>query len=127
MGSVFRKCVTRPVPPTATITKQGGKRLARWKKRASKWTTAEIVTRPDGREVISVESGTFFAKYRDADGIVQVVPTGCRSEDAARQILADFERQTERVRAGVVTVQELAVADRMSVPIARHIAESSRP
>ena len=62
MGSVFRKCVTRPVPPTGTVTKQGGKRVARWKNRAGKWATAEVVTRPDGREVIGVESGTYFAK-----------------------------------------------------------------
>jgi hypothetical protein len=123
MGSVFRKSVTRPIPPTATVTTQGGKTEARWKTRAGKWSTAEVVTRPDGREVISVESGAFFAKYRDADGVVRVVPTRCRTEDAARQLLADLERQAERVRAGVATTQELAVAERMSVPIERHVAE----
>jgi integrase len=123
MGSVFRKCVTRPIPPAATMTTQGGRRVARWRTRAAKWASAEVLTRPDGREFIRVESGTFFAKYRDGDGMVRVVPTGCRDESAARQILADLERQSDRVRAGVITTQELAVADRMSVPISQHIAE----
>src|SRR5690349_2256721 len=119
MGSVFRKCVTRPVPPTATITSQSGKRVARWRTRASKWATAEVIARPDGREMISVESGTYYAKYRDGDGIVHVIPTGCRSEDAARQALARLERDAERVKAGVVTPAELAVADAASTPIAQ--------
>src|SRR5262245_5016842 len=96
---LFRKCVTRPIPPTATVSTYGGKRTARWKTRAGKWATAEVVARPDGREVISVESSTFFAKYRDADGTVRVVPTGCRDESAARQTLARLERDAERVKA----------------------------
>jgi integrase len=123
MGRVFRKCVTRPVPPTATITSQSGKRVARWRTRASKWATAEVIARPDGREMISVESGTYYAKYRDGDGIVHVIPTGCRSEDAARQALARLERDAERVKAGVVTPAELAVADAASTPIAQTIED----
>jgi integrase len=85
--------------------------------------TAEVVTLADGREVIRQESGTYFAKYRDHDRTVRVVATGCRDESTARQVLADLERTVDRVRAGVVTTHELAVADRMSDPIEQHIAE----
>jgi integrase len=123
MGSVFRKTTTRPVPTGATVARQGGKAVARWKSRAAKWRTAEVVALDDGRQAIRQESSTYFAKYRDHDGTVRVVPTGCRDESAARQVLADLERQAERVRAGVATTQELAVAERMSVPIEQHIAE----
>ncbi len=123
MGSVFRKCVTRPIPPTATVATQGSKRVARWKNRASKWATAEVVARPDGREVIRVESGTYFAKYRDAGGVVHVVPTGCRSEDAARQALTRLERDAERVKIGVATHAELATADAAAAPIKPAIAD----
>jgi integrase len=58
-----------------------------------------------------VESGTYFAKYRDADQIVRIVSTGCRTEQAARQALTRLERDTERVKLGVVTHVELAIAD----------------
>src|SRR5512135_362357 len=117
MGSVFRKTTTRPIPAGATIARQGDKPVARWKTRAAKWKTAPVITLDDGRQVIRQESSTYFAKFRDHDGTVRVVPTGCHDESAARQVLADLERQADRVRAGVVTTQELTVADRMSDPI----------
>jgi integrase len=120
---VYRQQVNRPLPPTATISTRNGKRVARWRTKAGKWTTAEVVTRPDGREIIRVESGTYYAKYRDADGIVRVVPTGCRSEDAARQALARLERDAERVRVGVVTPRELATADAAAGSLARNIGD----
>jgi hypothetical protein len=123
MASVFRKTTTRPVPAGATVARQGGKAVARWKTRAAKWRTAEVVSLDGGRQAIRQESSTYFAKYRDHDGTVRVVPTRCRDESAARQVLADLERQAERVRAGVVTTRELAVADRMADPIDRHIAD----
>lgn len=123
MGSVFRKCVTRPIPPTATITAQGGVRVARWRTRSNTWATGEIVSRPDGREVIRVESGTYFAKYRDADDVVHVVPTGCRTEQAALQALVRLERDAERVKLGVVTHGERAIADAASTSIATAIED----
>ena len=110
MGSVFRKCVTRPVPASATIATQNGKRVAGWRSRQGKWFTGEVVTSVDGKIMVRMQSGTYFAKFRRSDG-VQVVPTGCRSEDAARQVLARLERDAERVKVGVVTPTELATAD----------------
>src|SRR5262249_22248584 len=77
----------------------------------------------DGRHVIRQSSGTYFAKYRDHDGKVHVVPTGCHDETMAKQFLADLEKQADRVRAGVVTQHELAVADLMAGEIERHIVD----
>src|SRR5690242_12812149 len=120
MGSVFKQMVTRPIPAGATVTRQpNGRTVARWRGRGTKWKTAEVITTDDGRQVIRQESGTFYAKYRAHDGTVVVVSTGCRDESTARQCLADLELQQDRVRAGVVTSQELAVADQMSDPIDR--------
>jgi hypothetical protein len=62
MGSVFRKTTTRPVPTGATVARQGGKLVARWKTRAAKWRTVEIVTLADGRQAIRQESSTYFAE-----------------------------------------------------------------
>ena len=101
----------------ASAGSPAGKRVARWKNKSSKWATAEVIVRPDGREVIRFESGTYFAKCRDADGVVLVVPTGCRSEDAARQSLTRLERDAERVKIGVATHAELATADAAAAPI----------
>jgi hypothetical protein len=64
MGSVFRKTTTRPIPAGATIARQGGKPVARWKTRAAKWKTAPVVILDDGRQVIRQESSTCFAEPR---------------------------------------------------------------
>jgi integrase len=111
------------VPAGATITGEGAQRTARWKTRQGKTAAAPVVILGDGRDAIRQESSTYFAKYRDGDGTVRVVPTKCRDESTARQFLRELERTADRVRAGVVTTQELAVADMMSDPIGRHIAD----
>ena len=100
MGSVFKKTVTRPLPPGAEIIVRQGVRLARWRDGKGKMRTAPVTTGQDGTERIRDESSTYFARYRDGNGIVVEVPTGCRDETAARQVLADLERRAERVRAG---------------------------
>jgi integrase len=140
MGSVFRKMKTKPLPDGAEVFTRrrkvtvrqpdGTKRVDRVTEQCARWKDAKgrnraelVTTGEDGSLRLRLESGTYFAKYRDHDGTVRVVPTGCREEDNAKQVLADLEKQTDRVRAGVVTPQELAIADRMADPIAQHIAD----
>ena len=65
-----------------------------------------------------MESKTWFAKYRDGNRLVQIVPTGCRDETAARQILADLERRAEKVRSGILTGAEACVATHQDKPLA---------
>src|SRR5262249_36947993 len=63
---------------------------------------------------IRIESATWYAKLRDGNGIVVEVPTGCRDETAARQVLADLERKAERVRAGLITPDEARAAEHLT-------------
>jgi integrase len=140
MGSVFRKMWTKPLPDGAEVftrrrkvtTREadGTKRVEHVTEQCARWQDAKgknrvelVTTGEDGTRRIRLESETYFAKYRDHEGTVRVVPTGCRDEANARQFLADMEKQSDRVRAGVVSPQELAVADRMADPIAQHIAD----
>lgn len=122
MGSVYRKSFTKPIPPGAEIITRQGVRLARWKV-GGKARTAPVITGQDGTERIRVESSTFIAKYRDGDNLIVEVPTGCRTEDAARQVLADLERKAERQRAGLITPGEARVAEHLTRPIGEHIAD----
>jgi hypothetical protein len=46
-----------------------------------------------------MEAATFTAKYRDGEGIVREVATGCRDEQAARSVLARLERRAELVKS----------------------------
>ena len=108
-GSVFRKTAVRPVPAGAEIIQgQGGARLAKWTpKGARRPITAPIVTRPDGAEFVHVETGCYYAKYRDHDQKVHTVSTRCKDKDNAKRFLDNLEKQTERVEVGVITKEEV--------------------
>ena len=125
MGSIFRKTTCRPVPAGAVVTRdRTGRETAKWTPRkATRSVTAPVKTLADGRKVIEVVTGSFYAKYRDADGFVRTVSTDCRDEANARQRLADLERRAERVKSGVMTRREADAADRLHEPIDRQVAE----
>ena len=110
MGTVFRKAWTAPLPPGAEIIVQRGKRLARYQLRSGKVRTAEVFTAADGRVRIRGETKAYIAKFRDAAGFWIERPTGCTDETAARAVLAQLERRTELVRAGVLTPEEDAAS-----------------
>jgi len=63
MGTVFKKQVTKPLPTGAETFVRKGERFARWKVKG-KTRTARLTTGQDGSARI-IESGKWFAKYRD--------------------------------------------------------------
>jgi integrase len=121
MGTIFRKTYTRKIPDGAEIVTVKGKTSARWRARGGKTVVEEIATLDDGRQVVRVHSGTYYATYRDGDGRIVTVPTGCREKATAEQFLRQREREAERVRAGVLTHDEVHRAERMAEPIGKHI------
>jgi integrase len=127
MASIFRKTVTRPLPAGATVskTRDKQKRLidqARWTGRDGKTRTAPAFER-DGSWFVREESGTWFARYRDGDGINVEAPTGCKDEGAARAALNELVKQAERIRAGVLTHAEDALARELQRPFGDHVQD----
>src|SRR5262249_30878648 len=118
MSCVYRKGVFKPLPADAEIITRKGEKLARWRDRKGKTRTAPLTD--DGRRV-RIETETWYAKYRDGNNHVVEVPTGCREEAAARQVLADLERKAERVRAGLITPAEARTAEHLTTPIGEHV------
>jgi hypothetical protein len=100
-GSVFRRVVNRPLPPGTEIIERKGVGLARWHDARGKTKSAPVAASKEGFERIRDESGTFSAEYRDGNNDVVEVPTGCREEAAARQVLAELEREAGRVIANL--------------------------
>jgi hypothetical protein len=81
MGNVFKKTVTRPLPPNAEIITRQGVRIARWRDAQGKTKTAPVTAGKDGAERIRYESGTYVARYRDGDGMVVEASTRERHRD----------------------------------------------
>jgi len=120
MGTVFKKTYTKPLPAGAeTFTRQGQK-FAKWKDAKGKTRKALLTTGADGSTRLLIEAATYTAKYRDGAGLVQIVATGCRDEQAARSVLGDLERRAELVKAGVMTTKEDAVSLHQATPLQVH-------
>src|SRR5689334_1854844 len=113
MGSVYRKTFTKPLPAGAEIFTRQGERLARCRPRDGEPRPCTLT--PSGND-IGPEATTFTARNRDGRAPIVEVATGCRTEDAARQVLAGLEREAERVRAGLITAAEARIAAHRATP-----------
>jgi hypothetical protein len=72
------------------------------------------------------ESIMSHARYRDADCVVQVEPTSCRDETAARQVLATIELRLEKVRSGLMSQSDDRIAADQAPPIEDHFTHYPR-
>ncbi len=121
MATVLRKFYTMKLPAGAEIVERDGVRIARWRLRNGKIRTAEVVDGQDGTIRVRGRSAFYTARYRNAKDQVVEMSTGCRDECAARQVLADLVKRTERVRAGLLTEAEDAVIDHCRTSIDSHV------
>ncbi len=127
MGTVFKRTSTKPLPVGAEFFARKGERLARWKTAKGKTRTAAVIVPSEGKfagqERIVVETPTYFADYRDGNGHLRRVATGCRDESSARAVLAELEKRAEKVRAGIITKSEDAMTVHQHTPLTEHVAE----
>lgn len=65
-------------------------------------------------------AGPWVARFRDGNGLVVERSTRCRDKSAARQVLADWETEAEKIRAGIVSAAELDTAAWGRVPLEKH-------
>ncbi len=120
MATVFKKTYTKPLPEGAELFTRKCERFARWKDGKGKTRTAKVTTGKDGSPRLLIEAGTYVAKYRDGLGVVREAATGCRSEQAARQVLADLVRRAEQVKGGIISAAEDAMIDHQGTPLSGH-------
>lgn len=120
MGSLRRKTATKPLPGNASLITKKGEQLAQWTDRRGKRKTAPTIIGRDGLPRIVVQSGKWLAKFRDGDGILREVSTGCKDKGAAQAVLAGLERRAELVKANVITAEQDAVADYATLPLSTH-------
>jgi len=123
MGSVFKAKVTRPLPPGATLVIRDGKQIAEWRDATGKLRRAPTTGAKAKRPGVIMETTTFTAKFRDGQGVIRKVATGCRTRDAAKQVLADLESRAEKVRSGVLSVREAGVSEHKHSPIGEHVKD----
>ena len=111
MGSVYRKTVTKKLPAGGEIFTRKGQRFIRWADAKGKSRTAPITVGKQGEDRVVILAKTFTAKFRDGQGKVCEIATGCKDETAARAVLAGLVKRSERVKSGLVSPREDAVVD----------------
>ena len=140
MASVKRKTVTRSLPSGATITtkkRPANKKeleqdpstttiieeIATWKDRNGKKRIGTVVVDKRGKQRVRTKSETYYAKYRDGDGIVKEVATGCRDKQAAQARLAELGAVSEKVRGGSLTMRDVQIGDHSKTLLADHVSD----
>ncbi len=121
--ALYKKKTTRALTSGAELFTRNGQRYARWRDRQGRTQTATVTVGRDGSERVTTTAKTWTAKYRDGQGIVREVATGCRDKQAAMSVLTDLEHRAELVKANVITATEDAIADHQHSPIILHIED----
>ncbi|KLU05886.1 integrase-recombinase protein [Rhodopirellula islandica] len=121
MGFLFKKVVTRPMPAGATLVTRKGKPVAQWTDRRGKKRSAEVTNGKDGKPRIKTEAGKWIAKYRDGEGCVQEITTGCSDKQAAMAVLNELTTRAEHVKSKILSPDQDRIADHAGTPIGEHI------
>lgn len=122
MGSIFKQSVSRPIPADAEMVTKDGRPFARWRVHG-KLRTAPLSE--DGTRIVT-KSSTYYGRFRDASGVVVTRPTGCRDEQAARQLLATWMREVEQILAGTLDPKKLTTSRHSSSSLESHLVEYER-
>ena len=117
MATIYKKKYPVKMPAEAEVITQRGKTVARWVNGRGRSKTAELA--PDGKRIYFV-SDLWYARYRDSNGIMRRISTGCRDGQAARKVLADRLAEIEKIKVGIITFDESKVAGHVQTPLARH-------
>jgi integrase len=99
MGSLIRIWKTIPMPTEATIGRNG---TVIWKAKGKK-----RIGKLSGQNRVSIQSDTWTAQYTDETGQSRRVSTKTTNRSVAEQILAQYEKDIDRIRVGVTTREEL--------------------
>jgi len=101
MGTLFRAWKTIPIPPGAMVKKHTVTWTVRGKKRTGKLS---------GSGKVSVQVDTWTLQFTDETGKVRRVSTKTTNRSAAEKMLTRYETDIDRIRAGVLTREELTKA-----------------
>ncbi|MCO6046175.1 hypothetical protein NG895_19930, partial [Aeoliella sp. ICT_H6.2] len=111
MARIYKQTYTKPLPEGAELFTRKGQEFARWTPKRGRPRTAPVARDANDQPRIRLESARYMAEYRDGQGILQQVATGCRDKTAAQAVLNDLLKRAERVRGNLVSADDDAAMD----------------
>ena len=116
MATIYKKKYPIPMPEGAEIITRRGTKQARWASGKGQVRTASLLD--DGR--IQFVSDCWYVRYRDASRRMRRKSTGCRDRQAAEKVMADILADVEKVKAGVMSREEMTAASHLDTPLGKH-------
>ena len=116
MATIYKKKYPIPMPEGAEIITRRGKKLARWASGKGQVRIAPLLD--DGR--IQFVSDCWYVRYRDTSHRMRRKSTGCRDRQAAEKVMADILADVEKVKAGVMSREEMTAASHLDTPLGKH-------
>jgi len=116
MATIYKKKYPIPMPDGAEIITRRGRKLARWASGKGQVRIAPLLD--DGR--VQFVSDCWYVRYRDASRRMRRKSTGCRDRQAAEKVLADILADVEKVKAGVMSREEITAASHLDTPLGKH-------
>lgn len=107
MATLFKKTYTATIPADAETFTRKGVEYARFKGRNGK---ARIERLTDDGARLLLETSTWYARVRIADGGYLVLNTKCKDRTTAEQFAANLQTEQDKIRAGVFTKKEAKAA-----------------
>lgn len=107
MATLFKKTYTAMIPANAETFTRKGVEYARFKGRNGK---ARIERLTDDGARLLLETTTWYARIRIADGGYLVMNTKCKDRTTAEQFAANLQTEQDKIRAGVFTKREVKAA-----------------
>ena len=120
MASVYKQKKYKPIPDNAEIVRRRDHKIARWID--GRGNRQEATLSDDGIQII-VDSGPYWARFRDADGIERRKSTGCRDKQAAQQILQDWLNEADQIRSKIITPSQIDAKQHAQARIKLHREE----
>jgi integrase len=120
MATIFRKVYTRDLPDKAELFERDDESLAQWNDAQGKRIVAKATRGQDGAIKVLVPSPCYYVQYRDGSGRRVVKSTGCRTRQAAMAVLNEWTARAEKVKAGIISCAEDAVANHADTPLGQH-------
>jgi len=118
MASLYKQKKYKPIPKNAEIIRRRNNKVARWVD--GRGARKEAPLSEDGKQII-VESGPYWGKYRDHNGIVKRRSTGCKDRQCAEKKLTDWILEDQRVDSKLTTPVEIEAKQHAKRSIDEHL------
>ncbi|MFW6061796.1 MAG: tyrosine-type recombinase/integrase [Planctomycetota bacterium] len=120
MASLYKKTYPIDMPEGAKILTRRGRKIAQWTDGRGNVKTAPLAR--DGKRMMYV-SDVWYLRYRTAEGRERRISTGCRDRQAAGRVMADVLGELEKVRAGILTPEDVHASGHADRPIREHVED----